>query len=74
MLRPAKARPIFSSTPLTSVDEIYQHLGGHLVWKSLRETEKTLQRRGADFAMLDNESLCTELISQYLTLKRRQVL
>jgi uncharacterized protein (DUF58 family) len=74
MLRPAEARPIFSSAPLTSVDEIYQHLGGHLMWKSLRETEKTLQRRGADFAMLDNETLCTELISQYLTLKKRQVL
>lgn len=74
MLRPAEARPIFSSAPLTSVDEIYQHLAGHLVWKNLRETEKTLQRRGADFAMLDNEILCTELISRYLTMKKRQVL
>ena len=74
MLRPSQARPIFSSAPISSVDEIYQQLGGHLVWKSLRETEKVLQRRGADFAMLDNETLCTELISQYLTLKRRQVL
>ncbi len=74
MLRPVEARPMFSSTPAASVDEIYQHLGGHLVWKGLRETEKILQRRGADFALLDNETLCTEMISQYLTLKRRQVL
>jgi uncharacterized protein (DUF58 family) len=74
MLRPASAGPIFSSGPLTKVDEIYRKLGGHLVWKNLRETEKKLQHRGADFAMLENETLCTELISQYLTLKKRQIL
>jgi uncharacterized protein (DUF58 family) len=74
MLRPAEARPIFSASPLSSVDEIYQHLGGHLVWKGIAETEKVLQRRGVGFAMPDNETLCTDMISQYLTLKRRQVL
>jgi uncharacterized protein (DUF58 family) len=74
MLRPAEARPVFSDTSLTSVDEIYRNLGGHLIWKGLRETEKILQRRGVGFATLDNENLCTDLISQYLTLKRRQVL
>lgn len=74
MLRPAEARPLFSASPLSSVDEIYQHLGGHLVWKGIAETEKVLQRQGVGFAMLDNETLCTDMISQYLTLKRRQVL
>ena len=74
MLRPSEARPIFSGSLLTSVDEIYQQLGGHLVWKRIAETEKVLQRRGVGFAMLDNETLCTDMISQYLTLKRRQVL
>ena len=74
MLRPSEARPIFSGPALTSVDEIYQQLGGHLVWKRIAETEKVLQRRGVGFAMLDNETLCTDMISQYLTLKRRQVL
>jgi uncharacterized protein (DUF58 family) len=74
MLRPAEARPIFSAAPLSSVDEIYQQLGGHLVWKGITETEKVLRRRRVGFAMLDNETLCTDMISQYLTLKRRQVL
>ena len=74
MLRPAEARPLFSASPLSSVDEIYQHLGGHLVWKGIAETEKVLKRQGVGFAMLDNETLCTDMISQYLTLKRRQIL
>jgi uncharacterized protein (DUF58 family) len=74
MLRPPEARPLFSASRLSSVDEIYQQLGGHLVWKGIAETEKVLKRRGVGFAMLDNESFCTDMISQYLTLKRRQVL
>ncbi len=74
MLRPAEARPIFSSAAISSVDEIYQCLGGHILWKGLCETEKFLKQRGAGFAMLDNENLCTDLISQYVGLKRRQVL
>jgi hypothetical protein len=74
MLRPAAARPIFSEPSLSSVDEIYQRLGGHLVWKGIAETEKILQRQGVGFAMLENETLCADMISQYLTLKRRQIL
>jgi hypothetical protein len=45
-----------------------------MIWQGLRETEKILQRRGVGFAMLENESMCPELISQYLALKRRQLL
>jgi hypothetical protein len=45
-----------------------------MLWRRMQETQKVLQRRGVGFAMLDNENLCTELVSQYLTLKRRQVL
>jgi uncharacterized protein (DUF58 family) len=74
MLRPAEAQPIFSSASISSVDEIYRCLGGHVLWKGLRETEKVLKRRGVGFTALENETMCTDLISQYLTLKRRQVL
>jgi uncharacterized protein (DUF58 family) len=74
MMRPVEARPVFSSEEVSTVDDIYQSLGGHMIWQGLRETEKVLQRRGVGFAMLENESMCPELISQYLALKRRQIL
>lgn len=74
MLRPARARPLFSSSEVISVDDIYQDLGGHLLWSSLRETEKALQRRGIGFSMFDNENLCAQLVSQYISVKQRQVL
>jgi len=74
MMRPLEARPVFSSEDVSSVDDIYQALGGHMIWQGLRETEMILQRRGVGVAMLENENLCPELISQYLALKRRQIL
>jgi hypothetical protein len=40
----------------------------------LRELEKVLQRRGVRFSLLKNERLGAELVSQYLNVKRRQML
>ncbi len=74
MLTPSTARPVFSSPLNKSVDELYQKLGGHILWQSLRETEKVLRRLGADFSTLDNEAMCAELISKYLSVKKRQIL
>jgi hypothetical protein len=56
------------------VDDLYAHLGGHLQWHRLRELQKVLQRRGVRFSLLDNESLSTELVSQYMSVKQRQLL
>jgi predicted nucleic acid-binding Zn ribbon protein len=74
MLKPMVAKPLFSSERVLSVNDVYSELGGHLLWRRLQETQKVLQRRGVGMGMLDNENLCTELVSQYLTLKKRQVL
>ena len=49
-------------------------LGGHLHWQKLRELQKVLQRRGVQFSLLNNERLSAELVSQYLSVKQRQLL
>ena len=74
MFKPEAAKPLFSSESVSSVNDIYNDLGGHLLWRRLQETQKVLQRRSVGLGMLDNENFCTELVTQYLTLKRRQVL
>ena len=74
MIKPMAVRPLFTSGSVSSVNDIYNDLGGHMLWRRMQETQKVLQRRGVGFAMLENENLCAELVSQYLTLKRRQVL
>jgi len=74
MLQPAAARPLFSNPEVSSVDEIYYELGGHLLWHDLREIERVLQRHGVHFSLLDNEKMCVDLVSQYVNVKRRQLL
>jgi len=74
MLKPVGAEPLFSNPSVNSTDDIYQKLGGHLLWRHLRETEKYLRRHGIGFYLLQNENLCLDLVSQYLSVKRRQIL
>jgi uncharacterized protein (DUF58 family) len=73
MLQPPGATPLFTN-PVSSPDDLYQHLGGHLLWHNLRELEKVLQRRGVHFSLLKNERLSAELVSQYLGVKQRQLI
>jgi uncharacterized protein (DUF58 family) len=74
MIKPMVVKPLFASESVASVNDIYNDLGGHMIWRRIQETQKVLQRRGVGFAMLNNENLCSEMVSQYLSLKRRQVL
>jgi len=74
MLKPAGADPLFSNPEVNSVDDVYRNLAGHILWRHLCETEKQLQRRGVGFYLLENENLCSDLVSQYLAIKRRQIL
>ncbi len=74
MLRPVGVEPLFSNPAVDSTQDIYQKLGGHILWRHLRETEKILLRLGIGFYLLQNENLCIDLVSQYMTIKRRQVL
>jgi uncharacterized protein (DUF58 family) len=74
MVRPPGIQPMFASPDVAEVDDLYRHLGGHLQWQNLRELQKVLQRRAVRFSLLDNEGLSTELVSQYMSVKQRQLL
>jgi uncharacterized protein (DUF58 family) len=74
MIQPPGLAPVFTNPNVTSLDELYQHLGGHLLWDNLRQLDKNLQRRGVHFSLLQNERLSAEIVSQYLNIKQRQLL
>ena len=74
MMQPPGARPLFAAPDVGSTDEVYQRLGGHILWHNLRELEKSLGQHGVQFALLDNERLSAQLVTQYLTVKRRQLI
>ncbi|EEF60990.1 DUF58 domain-containing protein [Pedosphaera parvula] len=74
MIQPPGVASLFSRPNVTSTDDIYQQLGGHLLWNNLRELEKVLKRRGVRFSLLENERMSSQLVSQYLGVKQRQLL
>ena len=74
MPRPYQARQLFSSSSLETTDELYQHLGGHIILRGLRKTEKALQSRGIGFSLLNSDKLSVQLVSQYLNIKQRQMI
>jgi uncharacterized protein (DUF58 family) len=74
MAQPPGVKPLFTGGDVAELDDLYRHLGGHLRWHNLRELQKVLQRRAVQFSLLDNERLSTELVSQYMGVKRRQIL
>jgi uncharacterized protein (DUF58 family) len=74
MVQPVRARPLFSDPQVSSLDDLYAHLGGHVLWHNLRELEKVLHRRGIRFALLNHNNVTAQLVSQYLTVKKRQAL
>ncbi|NIO10227.1 MAG: DUF58 domain-containing protein [Deltaproteobacteria bacterium] len=74
MVKPPGMQMLFSEGDMTSVDDLYRNLGGHMQLQSLNEMGKVLQRFGAHFSLLENERLISQLISQYVALKQRQLL
>jgi uncharacterized protein (DUF58 family) len=74
MIQPSGIEPLFRTADVRTEEQIYERLGGHLAWSNLRELEKVLSRRGVQFSLLRNERLSVELVSQYLAVKKRQLL
>ena len=56
-LRPAGVAPLFADADggaaVTTAEDVYQRLGGHLQWQRLRERELLLRRAGVRVALLD---------------------
>ena len=48
--------------------------GSQRVEIDMSELEKILQRRGVQFSLLQNERLSADLVTQYLNVKRRQLI
>lgn len=74
MMRPEGAAPLFNGDSVQSVPELYDRLGGHIAWRRLHELETHLQTSGVQFNLLSNEHLSSDLVSQYMHIKQRQLI
>ena len=73
MMRPAGLVPLFTE-PISSPDSLYEQLGGHMRWHNLEELGGVLQRRGVKFLLFESERMGLQLASEYLNVKKRQIL
>ena len=77
-LRPPGVSPLFDDpnggAAVRTTDDVYWRLGGHLRWQKLRETENRLRRLGVGFQLVDEGRLTEQLVTQYMNVKRRQVI
>ena len=74
MIRPAGAYPLFSSDDVSTTASIYRHLAGHMLWSALADNRRRFKQHGVGFNLLDKEMLCSQLVSQYMDVKQRQIL
>lgn len=74
MLRPPATRPIFHDPSVESAEDLYRRLGGHIIWRKLRETGKLLESRGIGFTLLNHERMSLQLVTQYIDIKKKQIL
>jgi uncharacterized protein (DUF58 family) len=74
MIKPRGTQPVFKDPNVASLDDIYEHLGRHMLWHNFREIERTLKHKGIQFSLVNNEALCSHLVSQYMGIKQRQLI
>ncbi len=73
-VRPPDVGPIFEGSEVTSEREIYNRLAGHIRWGELRGVARRLRPLGVTAGLLEQESMATELVDQYMRVKQRQAL
>lgn len=73
MVTMAGVQPLFDRDEQGQGD-IYEKLAGHLIWKDLHDYRKLLVRKRVTLQLLNSENLALELVNQYLSIKRRQLI
>ena len=73
-LRPPGVAPLFAGDEARDRDEVYARLAGYARWSEARALAQKLKPLGVNAAMLENETMAAQLVTQYLQVKRRQSL
>lgn len=55
-------------------DQLYSRLAGHLMWSDLQDTTRELKQCGVHLTSSLQENLIADAVSEYLNVKKRQVL
>jgi uncharacterized protein (DUF58 family) len=68
-------QPLFTrDDAIKHEDQLYGRLAGHLLWSDLQATTRNLKQSGVHLTTSLQENLVAEVVSEYLNVKRRQLL
>jgi uncharacterized protein (DUF58 family) len=73
-MRPPDVGPLFEGGEVSSERDIYGRLAGHIRWEELRGVSRRLRPLGVTAGLLEQETMATELVDQYMKVKQRQAL
>ena len=74
MIQPENIEPVFTRPEIKNSKELYTSITGDMQYNRLVEIGKQLNQVGVKFAVVDNDKFCPEIVSQYMTVKKRQLL
>lgn len=75
MLGSREFQPLFARhDAVRDSHELYQRLAGHLMWHDLQEAGRALKQSGVHLTASLQENLVGDVVSEYLKVKKRQLL
>jgi hypothetical protein len=72
--RTTNLKPLFTGDPPADLGAVYQGLAGQMLWNRMRELKLALHNHGVRLSLVDSARIKTQVTSEYLEVKRRQVL
>jgi uncharacterized protein (DUF58 family) len=72
--QPPGLKPLFTDAASADLDSLYSGLAGQMVSNRLRQLSLALSSRGVRLSVVDPARIKTQVTSEYLEVKRRQVL
>ena len=71
--RPAGMAPLFAGPSPAVEQDLYAALGGHSVWRGMRQLEVDLSRQGVRFAVEEPRDLSARALHLYEEIRQRQL-
>ena len=72
--QPPGLKPLFTDTSSADLESLYTGLSGQMITNRLRQLSLALSNRGVRLSVVDPRRMKTQVTSEYLEVKRRQVL
>lgn len=73
-VRPSHLKPLFAGAEPADLEAVYQGLAGQMLWNRMRELQLALHNHGVRLTLSDADRIKNQVTSDYLEVKRRQLL